>query len=176
MQVEPRAFPLSCGRCFGESRYTSGMDRVRFGRAIGMGARQAAKSLMSAAEAATAENPSPSRPAPRAVPTVTSLRTAASRIPVPEPKVVKAHARSLKKSVWKPFAKFTTVLWLEVTGTFFAIFAVVTGVQAWNWRGAIRLAPSMPDAKRLYVYLALFALFAYFTVSSFVRAGRRSKS
>ncbi len=38
--------------------YTSRMDAVRFGRALGFGARQAVKTVTSAVSAATAENPS----------------------------------------------------------------------------------------------------------------------
>ena len=34
------------------------MDRVRFGRVLGFGARQAVKTLVTAVDAATAENPS----------------------------------------------------------------------------------------------------------------------
>ena len=38
--------------------YTSRMDRVRFGRALGFGARQAVKTLVTAVDAATAADPS----------------------------------------------------------------------------------------------------------------------
>jgi hypothetical protein len=94
---------------------------------------------------------------------------------MPGPKVVKAQAGNLKRSIWAPFARFSSVLWLEVTGAFFAIFALIAGQQVWKWHGAIRLSPRAPDAQRLYVYVALFALFGYFTVSSFVRASRRQR-
>ena len=38
--------------------YTSRMDVVRFGRALGFGARQAVKTVTAAVDAATADNPS----------------------------------------------------------------------------------------------------------------------
>ena len=41
-----------------ESDYTFSMDSVRFGRALGVGARAAAKTLVMAVDAATAPNPS----------------------------------------------------------------------------------------------------------------------
>jgi hypothetical protein len=94
---------------------------------------------------------------------------------MPDPAAVKTHARSLKRSVWSPLSRFSSVLWLEVTGVFFALFALVTGLQVWKSHAAIRLPPSSPDALRLYVYVALFLLFGYFTVSSFVRASRRQR-
>ena len=90
-------------------------------------------------------------------------------------KVVKAQAKTLGKSVWGPFAKFSGVLWLEVTGLFFAIFAAIAGVQVWRWRAAVYLPTSSPDARRFYVYAALFVVFGYFALSSFVRASRRSR-
>ena len=92
-----------------------------------------------------------------------------------DPKVVKAQAKTLGKSVWGPFAKFSSVLWLEVTGLFFAIFAAIAGVQVWKWRGAVLLSTSSPDARRFYVYAAVFLVFGYFALSSFLRAGRRSR-
>jgi hypothetical protein len=178
MQSEPRTFRfIECSlqpqplRHIAPSRYTTSMDKVRFGRALGTGARAAAKSLISAAEAAAAPNPTPaSRPVGKAPATPT-----ASRIHIPNPKLVKDQARNLKRSVWSPFAKFSSVLWLEVTGLFFAIFALITGQQVWKWHAAVRLLPSAPEAQRLYLYTFLFVLFGYFAVSSFVRARRRQR-
>ncbi|HEY5329418.1 MAG TPA: hypothetical protein VIJ79_06010 [Acidobacteriaceae bacterium] len=92
---------------------------------------------------------------------------------IPDPKLVKDQARILKRSVWSPFAKFSSVLWLEVTGVFFLLFALITGQQVWKWHTAVRLPPTAPAAQRLYLYVVLFAVFGYFTVSSFVRARRR---
>ncbi|MEO7028955.1 MAG: hypothetical protein ABI147_06090 [Acidobacteriaceae bacterium] len=152
------------------------MDRVRFGRALGVGARAAAKSLMSAAEAAAA--PAPTTPA--AKPTARSdstispaARSATTARMKPDARVVKSQARTLGRSVWKPLARFSSVLWLEVTGTFFTIFALIAGNQVWKWRAAVRLSPRASDAQRLYVYVVVFMVFGYFAVSSFVRANRR---
>lgn len=147
------------------------MDRVRFGRALGVGARQAAKTLMSAAEAAAAPNPN-AQARPMGEPNATS-RTAPRA--VPEVKAVKAQAKTFGKTVWGPFAKFSSVLWLEVTGTFFAVFAAMAGSGAWRWRGAVHLPASSADARRFYVYALVFAVFGYFAVSSFVRAKRRER-
>ena len=160
------------------------MDRVRFGRALGVGARAAAKSLMSAAEAAAAPTPNPATLADRQTPPPSprpaayrppASRVPVSRVPLPTAKAVKAHAGDLKRSVWSPFARFSSVLWLEVTGTFFAIFALIAGQQVWKSHSALRLSPAAPEAQRLYVYALLFAIFAYFTISSFIRANRRQR-
>ena len=163
------------------------MDRVRFGRALGVGARAAAKSLLSAAEAAAAPAPA-AKPAAAPIPaTKPAAKAVTTPSPRPDARVVKTQARAIKaqsrainaqsrtlgRSVWKPFARFSSVLWLEVTGTFFAIFALIAGNQVWKWRAAMRLAPSASDAQRLYVYVLVFAVFGYFAVSSFIRANRR---
>jgi hypothetical protein len=153
------------------------MDRVRFGRALGTGARQAAKSLLSAADAVAAPSPTASRQTARPPETAgpAAARPTPPVCPIPEPTVVKAQARSLGRSVWGPFARFSSVLWLEVTGVFFGIFALIAGEQIWKWHAAIRLSPSDPDARRLYVYVIIFVLFGYFAVSSFIRANRRQR-
>ncbi|MDQ2924754.1 MAG: hypothetical protein M3R43_04255 [Acidobacteriota bacterium] len=152
------------------------MDRVRFGRALGVGARAAAKSLMSAAEAAAAPAPTTpaAKPTARSASTISpAARSATTARMKPDARVVKAQARTLGRSVWKPLARFSSVLWLEVTGTFFTIFALIAGNQVWKWRAAVRLSPRASDAQRLYVYVVVFMVFGYFAVSSFVRANRR---
>lgn len=159
-------------------RYTSSMDRVRLGRVLGIGARQAAKTLMSAAEAATAPDPSP-RPTPQAPQPDRTERPAPAGRVLPNPIRVlpqaKTQARSLKRSIWNPLARFSSVLWLEVTGSFFAIFAVIPAEAAWKLRGAAR-GPFSGNATRLfYVYLAMAAVFAYFAISSFIRARQRQR-
>src|SRR3954452_24560117 len=61
------------------------------------------------------------------------------------------------------------VLWLEVTGFFFAVFAVIGG------GGLVREARVHPAPSRLAI-LAIFTLmFAWFAVSSFLRARKRKQ-
>jgi hypothetical protein len=132
------------------------MDRVRFGRALGVGARQAVKSLTEAVDAATAANPQ----TPRA--------------PVAErAQAVQTQAKRAGGSVWKPLKKFSSVLWLEVTGTFFAVIAAYLSQGLWAHRGDWKA--SSGDARTYALHLAAFVVFAYFAVSNFVRAWRRDK-
>ena len=78
------------------------------------------------------------------------------------------------RSVWSPLAHFSSVLWLQVTGSFFAVIAVFLAQGAWKQRGAWRLWGSH-EANNFYVLAAACALFAYLTVSNFVRAARRER-
>src|SRR3954466_1718714 len=61
------------------------------------------------------------------------------------------------------------VLWLEVTGFFFAVFAVIGG-------GALGRGGPVHAAPRRLALLAIFTLmFAWFAASSFLRARKRKQ-
>lgn len=168
------------------------MDSVRFGRALGIGARAAAKTLVSAVDAATSPNPSAAKPATAA--------TSAPKASVTPPtgagnaqrtaeQVTRAAAqakqasqnfgkssRQLGQSVWSPFVRLSGVLWLEFTGVFFGIFAMYAASGAWKLRGEIRETATNHDAHIHFLMAAVMAgLFTYFCVSSFMRARRRSR-
>lgn len=72
--------------------------------------------------------------------------------------------------MWRPLAHVTGVLWLQITGVFFALFTLffvvhasqVYKISGWNDRHVI-------------AYAAFAVLFAWFAVSSFWRAHRRQK-
>jgi hypothetical protein len=157
------------------------MDRVRFGRALGYGARHAAKTLLKAADAAS--TPSPARPAGNAT---RSSQAAASQAEAPRvaERVVqtqrtvaetKKHAGKLAQSVWTPLARFSGVVWLQVTGLFFALIAMFLAQGAWKERAAMHLALGSQAATKFYVLVVAFAVFAYFSVSNFVRAYLRER-
>jgi hypothetical protein len=161
------------------------MDRVRFGRALGYGVRHAAKSLAQAADAATTPNPSRPAGAPRqpvrAASVVSNLVEAHQTVHHAKQQMksqvtsgLKTHGRALGKSAWAPVAKFSSVIWLQVTGTFFALLALFLFTPLWKLRGAVH-SPHSPEAHRLYLHAAAFAVFAYFAISNFVRASRREK-
>jgi hypothetical protein len=81
----------------------------------------------------------------------------------------------LRRSVAAPLTRFSSVLWLEVTGTFFTVFALFLAQGVWRLRGAVRLPPSTHAAQQLYLHVGIFLVFAYFAVSSFVRARQRGR-
>jgi hypothetical protein len=181
------------------------MDRVRFGRVLGIGARQAVKTLVTAVDAATAENPSakgagrganssqrveaaadaPASAAQTARPTVaaaTAPRRAAKKAAqaVVQAREVKQGlgrgSRRFGEAAWKPFLRLSGVLWLEVSGVFFGIFALLALGYIWKLRAAWHAGPANTMEHRSLLGAAvMLALFGYFCVSSFVRARRRER-
>ena len=189
------------------NRYTSTMDSVRFGRALGFGARSAAKALAGAVDAATAPSPSAPKPSPKPAtrpapaqpalpsaatppattsaaarpsgPIATAARTAA-RTTIQARQTTKEIARGSKRfgeAVWGPVVKLSGVLWLEITGVFFGIFALFAAQAAWNHRADFRLTAVSSEARtRAFIFLAMTLVFGYFCLSSFIRARRRERS
>jgi hypothetical protein len=168
------------------------MDAVRFGRALGVGARHAVKTAVSAVDAATAENPSgktvrPSANTGPAVPAGNSIRTG----PGPAtPKVARSTANTVTQSrqvtkglksgtrrfgeaVWTPFVRLSGVLWLEVSGVFFGIFALFAFGAMWRLHGEWHVGS--PGRQQLFGASAMFLVFGYFCVSNFVRARQRER-
>jgi hypothetical protein len=153
------------------------MDRVKFGRALGQGTRDAARALLKAADAATAPNPSPRlepRPQPRpettlprvAIQTVQKVRTTQ--------RGVQAGSRNFIQATTAPIVKASGILWLEVTGSIFALFAAASAIEIYRHRAGLQAAGD--DRRNLILAAIMFALFAAFTVSNFVRAHRKSQS
>jgi hypothetical protein len=85
------------------------------------------------------------------------------------------HARRLGRSVWSPLARFSSVLWLQVTGTFFTLLALFLSQGLWKDRGAVWLPINSHAAEKFYVQLVAFVVFAYFAISNFVRAHLRER-
>jgi hypothetical protein len=157
------------------------MDSVRFGRALGKGARAAAKGLFEAVDAVASPNPNPPKPMPQTgsrAPQGTVQQTiktvsqgaAAYR---QQKKAVAGEAGRLGRSLLAPFARAGKALWLEVTGVFYAIFALFFVNYAWRLRGAARAAAgNSVDHQHFFAALAAAVVFVYFTLTSFVRARR----
>lgn len=152
-----------------------------------MGARAAAKTLVTAVDAATAPNPSAGAKTAAAQTTASTQSKAesagvrAGQQAVRTTAQVRQTGRGLKQgtkrfgeAVWGPFVKLSGVLWLEVTGVFFGIFALFAGVGTWKLRGDLRQTAINHEAHVHVLFSLLMAVvFTYFCVSSFVKANRR---
>jgi hypothetical protein len=80
--------------------------------------------------------------------------------------------RNFGRAVWNPFAWASSVLWLEITGLFFGLFAFFFAQHVYELRGAWR---SGPEHMHLVLYCVLLVAFVYFAASSFVRASRKQR-
>jgi hypothetical protein len=153
------------------------MQPKKLGQVLGIGARVAAKTIRErAAQAANAGN-SPGTAAPAAG---NGARPAAR-----EAGVVAAHAaagaamtgKKLARGAGRfgaamvgPFARAGSILALQITGIFFALFALfflshgVQTIRAAGWHD-----------RHGQVYAGLGLVFAWFTVSSFWRASQKGR-
>jgi hypothetical protein len=154
------------------------MEPHRFGRKLGIGVRVASR--MAKERAAKASTASASQtPTPQAA---TAPPPQSRPVPPPPPAPKKNYAeparrvgegtRRFGKAFIGPLAHVSGTLWLEITGLFFALFAVFFGQNAWRARAGMLHGP---EHVRFLVYAAVTLVFAYFCVSSFIKASRRSK-
>jgi hypothetical protein len=70
----------------------------------------------------------------------------------------------------RPFQRVGGILWLEVTGVFFALPVVVFAPAV--WRSRLSWA-SGPDHRTFLISLGIVLLFSYLSVTSFLRARRK---
>ncbi|TCK71518.1 hypothetical protein [Acidipila rosea] len=130
------------------------MQPDTFGRKVGIGLRVAGRLLRSrAGDAAVAAR----RDAP---------------VYLERGRAVAKGSRKLGSSLWQPVAHAGSVLWLEVTGLFFALFALFFLQNLYRLRDAWRTGA---EHQHFVLYVIFAVLFAYFSASSFYRARRRKR-
>jgi hypothetical protein len=134
------------------------MEPKKVGRTLGIGVRVASNMLRQRVEqAAKARESRPPAPSP---PLSSRVVTA------------KRGAKAFGQGLLGPFTHAGKVLWLEITGLFFALFALYFAQNVYRVRAAWRQGP---EHSHLLLYCALAAAFAWFSFSSFARAYRRNK-
>jgi|SRR5579875_695267 len=131
------------------------MEARRLGRTVGVGTRIAARLLREGAARAAAQS------AARAEKSIPPYTARGQRLA--------EGSRRFARSVWTPLARASRILWLEVTGLFFAIFAVFFASNTWRVRTGWHAGPRH---REFMLYALCTAIFLYFTVSSYVRARR----
>jgi hypothetical protein len=143
------------------------MEPNTLGRKLGIGVRVASKMLLARA---TQSTPPPA--APSVSETVQQQATHPTQVYPARGKAVARGSRKFGEAVWRPFAHASGVLWLEVTGLFFAIFTLFFAVNTYKLRYEWAVGP---DHQRFLVYSVVTLAFAYFTFSSFYRARQKEK-
>ena len=80
--------------------------------------------------------------------------------------------KSFRQSFFGPFMHAGTVLWLEITGCFFALFAAFFAQNLYVLRAQYAAGPLH---QKFVLYGALTLVFLYFSLSSFLRAKKKSR-
>jgi hypothetical protein len=135
------------------------MEPKKVGRTLGIGVRVASNMVRQRVEQA-AQASANRPPAPPSAPLSARVVTA------------KRGARAFGQAFLGPFTHAGKVLWLEMTGLFFALFALFFAQSVYRVRSAWRQGP---EHSHLLLYCVLAAAFAWFSFSSFARAYRRNK-
>jgi hypothetical protein len=152
------------------------MEPNRFGRKLGIGVRVASRMVKE--RAAQANNAAASTP--QATPSQATTSRPATPPPPPalkknlvEPaRRVGEGTRRFGQAFWEPFKHVSATLWLEITGLFFALFALFFGQNAWNTRTSVLHGP---EHAHFFLYAVATLIFLYFSISSFVKAARRGR-
>src|ERR1700678_4176510 len=146
------------------------MEPKKVGRTLGIGVRVASNMLRERVERAAASSPAasttgncPPMPASTSVRSVPMSRRVAT---------AKRGAKAFGQALLGPFTHAGGVLWLEITGLFFALFALFFVQSVYRVHTAWRHGP---EHSHLLLYCAMAFIFAWFSVSSFAKAYRKSK-
>jgi hypothetical protein len=159
------------------------MNANELGRKLGIGVRVAGRIAQQRAEAAArAQAASASGATPQGVVEPPSARPGASSSPrafpnAQEIREIKAKTHRITRAAGRgvggflrPFGRVGGILWLEMTGFFFGLFALYFLQDLWR----VRLSYAAgPDHRRFLIAAGLTLVFGYLSASAFWRARRR---
>ena len=152
------------------------MEPEKLGRTVGIGMRVASNILRDRAGRAMqgngeagAQPPPVSAPAPARppVPRIIVPRQAAEKT-----RAARSGAKKFGQAIWGPFHHASSLLWLEITGLFFALFAVFFAQNVYRVHTAWKQGG---EHTHFLLYVALTAIFVWFSASSFLRARKKSR-
>jgi hypothetical protein len=146
------------------------MEPNRFGRKLGIGVRVASRMVKE--RAAQANNAAASTPQAAPPPRPATPPPAPKKNLVEPARRVGEGTRRFGQAFLGPLKHVSATLWLEITGLFFALFALFFGQSAWNTRTS---ALHGPHHAEFLLYAVVTLIFLYFCVSSFVKAARRGR-
>jgi len=145
------------------------MEPNRFGRKLGIGVRVASR--MAKERAAKAAAQATTNPRPPILQSAKNYAEPARRVGQSSRRIGDA-TRRFAKAFAGPLLHVSGTLWLEITGLFFALFAAFFGQNAWRIRAS---ALHGPDHVHFIVATLATLIFAWFSISSFVKAEQRSR-
>jgi hypothetical protein len=144
------------------------MNASEFGKRLGIGVRVAGRIAQQRAEAGAKQTTSSaSRPGspPRIMPDPAEIRQMKQKTN----KFIRAGGRGVGGFL-RPFSRVGGILWLEITGFFFGLFALFFAQDVWRTR--LNYAQG-PLHQRFLLSAVLTIVFAYLCATSFWRARRK---
>jgi len=151
------------------------MEPKKVGRALGIGVRVASNMVRQRVAQAAAAPSTPVTAATPRPPEPPPPRRGPVPAPIPGPSktaTAKRGAKAFGQAVLGPFTHAGSILWLEITGLFFALFALFFVQSVYRVHTAWRQGP---EHAHLLLYCVLALGFGWFSVSSFTRAYRKNK-
>jgi hypothetical protein len=167
--------PLKFGRALGIGvRVASNLLRERAGQAIQGNDRNQVSPRAAAPNSRSAEENRPESPSAEYQNLENIRRKAgdAARATAKRTRGVGYGAKRFGQAVWGPLTHASSVLWLEITGLFFALFAVFFAQNLYRVHAAWRQGA---EHSHFLLYCALTLIFLWFSFSSFLRAYRKNK-
>jgi hypothetical protein len=150
------------------------VEYVNLGRKLGIGSRVAATILRSRVQSASLGGTAATSAKAKAESDFGRAETRTVRI---DPRTsarnltigVARGSRGFGQAFWSPFLRAVRALWHEVTGVFFAIFALFFAQSLWRVRADWYAGP---QHHRFAAYLVFMLVFAYFSIAAFVSSRR----
>lgn len=150
------------------------MKPEQIGRRFGIGVRIAgrmAKERMDAAPSNSSSAPGTANPA--SAPAWSTQNPASARAAARNGRIAGQTARAAGRGVagfLRPFGRVGGILWLEVTGFFFGLFAAFFATSLWRSRSDYAQGP---HHQQFLIAAVLTVVFSYLSISSFLRARRK---
>lgn len=152
------------------------MNPNEFGRRLGIGVRVAGRVARQQVQQQAQQQTRSPTPVPAPVHSQLREQVNVSR-PHVSPAAVASSTHKMSRAAGRglggflrPFGRVGGILWLEVTGFFFGLFALYFAQDIWRTRLSYAQGP---QHQRFLVAVVLTAIFGYLCVSAFWRARRR---
>lgn len=142
------------------------------GRKLGIGARLFAKAARQGIAAAAASSQRPATSSPQSTYRPTSFRPPTTGQIKTKAGGFAKGAKQFGEAVVGPVAHTGSVLWLEITGLFFGLFALFFAQNVYKFR---QNYAGGPEHVHFLIYSTLTVLFSAFTVTQFYKARRKEK-
>jgi hypothetical protein len=148
------------------------MEPHSLGRKLGIGVRAASTILRERSRGPQGPGSQPSAQPAAGIGGSANVNSVKTRGAAEKTRAVGRASKRFGEALWGPFVHVSGVLWLEITGLFFGIFALFFAQNVFRLRHAYAAGP---ERNKFLLYAGITAIFVYFAFSSFYRARRKGK-